>query len=100
VKQSWLDAAEIFDAWRVVPRILLFAFAVWFGVSTDYLIGWYTHLPVIAQTTQASSFCFGVFSAQSAVAGYVFKVYTSGGRTWDMQPGRVSTLVSTETVTK
>lgn len=99
MKQSWLDGAEIFDAWRVVPRILLFAFAVWFGISTDYLINWYTHLPVIAQTTQASSFCFGVFSAQSAVAGYVFKVYTSGGRSWDMPASR-STVVATETVTK
>lgn len=97
-KGAWLDAAEVFDAWRVVPRLLLGAFAVWFAFSTDYLIGWYTHLPMAAQTSQASAFCFGVFSAQSAVAGYVFKVYVSGGRVWDAQTS-ISTTASTTRVT-
>lgn len=95
---NWIQGAEIFDAWRVVPRIVLFSYASWLAYVTDKLLTWYMALPVAAQTTQASGFCLGAITAITAIAGFVFKVYSENSRNWDTQPSRVSTMVSTETV--
>lgn len=96
---NWLDGAELFDSWRVVPRIVLLAYGTWLAYVTDRLIGWYMGLPIAAQTTQASSFCIGIITAITAIAGLVFKVYSENSRSWDVPSSR-STVVATETVTK
>ena len=94
-KQKWLDRAEVVDAWRVVPRLLIFGFCAWFAYQTYYLITWYTNLPIAAQTTQASSFCFGCFTAMSGMGGYVFKTYAGGGRNWADQSSVTQTTTQT-----
>ena len=96
---NWLRGAEIFDSWRVVPRIVLFAYGSWLAYVTDRLLGWYMSLPPSAQTTQASSFCLGAITAITAIAGFVFKVYSENSRSWDVPSSR-QTVVATETVTK
>ena len=99
-KQWWLNGAEIIDAWRVIPRALIVVFCVWFAYTTDFIIHWYASLSVEGQTTQVSTFCGAVFGVMGTMAGYVFKVYTSGGRSWDQLPAISSSTVSQTTITK
>jgi hypothetical protein len=40
VKQHWLDAAEVFDAWRVAPRIVLFGYCAWLVEVIDRILTW------------------------------------------------------------
>jgi hypothetical protein len=95
-----LKGAECFDAWRIVPRIVLFAYGCWLAYITDRLLGWYMSLPAAAQTAQASGFCFGAIAAVTTVGGYVFRIYSDSSRDWSKEGNRTSTLVSTETVSK
>lgn len=81
-KQKWLDAAEIFDSWRVIPRIALFAYGVLVFWSSAYIILWYAHLPGIERTGQVTAFMSMLFPTLIGVSGFVFKIYTDGGRDW------------------
>ena len=93
-KQHWLDAAEVFDAWRVVPRLVLFAYCWWLAYVVDYILIWYTRLPAPARSIEASGMASVVITAVTGMGAFVFKVYVSGGRSWD-QPS--VTLTSTKT---
>lgn len=98
---SCLKGAECFDAWRIVPRIVLFSYAMWLAYVTDRLLNWYMGLPVASQTAQASAFCFGAMTIITGVAGFVFKVYSESSRNWAVEnSNRTSTMVATETVSK
>ena len=55
-KTRWLDAAQLFDTWRVVPRIVLFGYGGWVAYVTDSLLRWYMHLPANERTLEASGF--------------------------------------------
>jgi hypothetical protein len=98
-KTGLLDAAEVFDAWRVIPRIILFGYALWLAYVTDRLLTWYMALPIPAQTAQASGFCLGTIGALTTIGGYVYRIYANTGRSWDTQ-GRVTTSSTTMEVTK
>lgn len=99
-KQRWLDVAELFDSWRVIPRLLLFGYSWWLVVATDRLLTWYMSLPLAAQTAQASAFCGGSITALTGIGGYVYRIYSENGRDWST-PTKVSTLTaSTTEVTK
>ncbi len=98
---SCLQGAECFDAWRVIPRIVLFAYAGWLAYVTDKLLNWYMGLPQPAQTGQASAFCFGAITAITGIAGYIFRIYSDSSRDWSKETSnRTSTVVATETVSK
>lgn len=104
-KKGWLDAAEVFDAWRVVPRALILGFATWIVYVFDLLIRWYIGIPTGAANILGvqSAFVFGVFSALSTLSGYIFKVYSDGGRDWQEDRAAEttsSTVVATSTVSK
>ena len=81
-KQKWLDRAEIFDAFRVMPRILVISFAfftVWVVADT---LEWYKMLPVSERAMEASGFAFGVITSVSGLLTAVIKIYQSTGRKW------------------
>ena len=101
-KEKWLTYAELFDSWRVVPRILLFGYSAWLVIATDRLLSWYMGLPIAAQTAQASAFCGGSITALTGIGGYVYRIYSENGRDWsNMQPTKVSTVTASSTeVTK
>jgi hypothetical protein len=98
-KSALLDYAEVFDAWRVVPRLLLFGYAWWLVVIVDALLSWYMRLPIAAQTVQASGFCFGAITSVTTVGGYVYRIYANTGRDWDSTSSIRTTAVS-ETIQK
>lgn len=85
-KAPWLHWAEVFDSWRVVPRVLLFGYSWFVARTTDYILGWYFHEPATGRGTQETAVILGVFTALTGLAGYVFKVYVDNGRDWAQHP--------------
>lgn len=78
-----MDAAEVFDTWRIVPRVILFAYAYWTGWITDWLIRWYEKLPAAERTNQVTAFVTIVLPGVFGLAVWVYKIYSNGGRDWD-----------------
>jgi hypothetical protein len=99
-KQRLLDAANVFDGWRIIPRIVMLGSLVFVGWYVVFISRWYmmpeSHSPATA--TQDSAFAIGVITALSGIFSLIFKWYASGGRDWADQPYATSTTVSTSTV--
>lgn len=83
-KDAWLDAAEVFDAWRVVPRVLALGYFIWFPIVVFEILQWYFKLPATERTAVVTAFIGTVLATMSGLAGYVLKFYTDGGggRDW------------------
>lgn len=81
-KKLWLDAAEIFDSWRVVPRIILFGYCIWLPHITSQVLVWYQQLPSAERTLEASGLAGAIITAVTGIAAWVFKIYSAAGRTW------------------
>jgi len=96
VKQMLMDAAEIMDAWRVVPRALVTGYAI----LVVKVVIWYMNLepsipsdlkPFIQTASDASLAIHDQPSTQhaalvTAVIGFgaaVFGLYANTGRRWD-----------------
>lgn len=75
IKDFFLQWAEIVDAWRVVPRAVLF----FYGVFTWNVYLWIKTLesPTVEQT--------GILYAVIGVAGMIFNFYAKSGRAWGPQ---------------
>lgn len=71
-KPQWLTVAEIIDAYRVVPRLILVGYA-WLVAFT---LIWYTELE--DPTTQQTSFAGTIGGGILAVIG----LYVNSGRKW------------------
>jgi prolipoprotein diacylglyceryltransferase len=82
-KDPWLQAAEWFDTWRVIPRLVLFLYAAFVYKVTFFILTWYIHQPAVDRGTEESAVVIGIFTAVTGLASYVFKVYSDGGRDWD-----------------
>ena len=62
-KQWLLDAAEVFDAWRFVPRMLLFSYWSWVMVTVGKVLAWYMTLPSVERSLEASGLAAAVITA-------------------------------------
>lgn len=80
--EKWLKLAEVFDAWRVVPRLTLAAYAVWLYAVTHDILLWYFGLPAAERTLETSGLAGAVITAVTGMCTWVFKIYVEGGRTW------------------
>lgn len=74
--------AECVDAWRLVPRALLFAYWVLVYDVTDRLLTWYMSLPAIERTAEASGMAFGIFTALLGLGTNFMNAYIKTGRNW------------------
>jgi ABC-type transporter Mla maintaining outer membrane lipid asymmetry permease subunit MlaE len=81
-KKKLLDAAEVVDAWRIMPRILVISFMLFTIVTIADLLEWYKALPATERQLEASGFAFGVITALSGLLTAVIKIYQSTGRKW------------------
>lgn len=102
-KSGWLDAAEVFDSWRVFPRVLVAAFAFFVYQEFRSLTNWYMAIPHSDANLLAvqSAFVFGILGVLTTLAGYIFKVYTDGGRDWEEdRQARGETVTAVASVTK
>lgn len=75
-KQVLLTGAEVVDAWRVVPRILLFTVGVYVYWVTD----WYMGLATRGTTETVVTGIVGL------VVPAVINLYQTSGRTWESKP--------------
>ena len=85
-KTASLDLAELFDGWRVIPRVFLLSCFIWTVYLTDWLISWYTNLPQPERGIEATGFASVV---QVGVLGFlklVYSDYAKSGRDWNERP--------------
>jgi hypothetical protein len=85
-KQGLLDACEVFDAARVVPRTVLYAFGTWVIYIADKTLFWYFHLPYAERSAQDAALVTGTITAVTTVFGMTIKFYNTSGRQWAGQP--------------
>lgn len=82
-RQRWLDAAEVFDSWRVVPRLIVLIYLGLLCWLTVYLALMFFRLPAAERTTQLTAFASVLLTASYGAFTWVVKIYTAGGRDWD-----------------
>jgi hypothetical protein len=100
VPDPWLLAAERFDAWRIVPRILLFGYCGFAAYLIDTIVTWYTHLPAAEQSIQNAGLITAVSTVLTGFGVPIFSIYSQNGRNWDVpQSVMTQTTVSSKTVT-
>lgn len=93
----WIQRAEIFDAWRVVPRTLLFGYCGWAAWVFDTLLHWYINLPATSQTIQNAGLLTAVGTVLTGFGVPIFNIYIQNGRDWNAQPQTTETVVATKT---
>ena len=71
-KRTWLDAAELFDAWRVVPRLVLLSY----GHMVWDMWQWVKSIPDL--TTQQTVFVTAITGLAVPLTGW----YMNTGRKW------------------
>ena len=99
-KQRCLDAAEVFDSWRIVPRILLFGYCWWVAHVTDQSLSWYQHIPASERGIESAGLVGAIITAVTGMAVWVFKIYTDGGRDWDAMPSQTTSVVASTVTTQ
>ena len=72
MKATFLDVAEIVDAWRVVPRLMM----LWFMVEASQAMAWYRLLE------KRESFDHLFVAGVLGIATAAFKFYVDTGRKW------------------
>ena len=82
-KSFWMGVAEVTDALRVFPRLLVGAYGCLIGYTTVYLTLWYAHLPSVERTVEVTAFYGMLMGGLFGLAAYVFKVYSDGGYDWE-----------------
>jgi hypothetical protein len=86
-KQFWLDGAEIADAYRVVPRILILG---WMGFYMEYawfLTDWFFTLA--APTLEQTTFVTTVISALGTMSIWLGNIYVNSRRKWGYESDSV-----------
>lgn len=83
-KKLWLERAEVLDAYRIIPRIIL---AATFTGYTIFAVDTYAWVrDIYAATgdipTSVAAYAGGTLSALSGVLTLVINKYFEGGRKW------------------
>lgn len=90
-----LDAAEVFDAWRVVPRIILFGYGAWAIKVVGLVLDWYMTLPFAERSFEASGLAGVVITAVTGLATLAIKLYVQSGREWGTTTPTGQTTINT-----
>ena len=81
-KEKWLFGAELIDAYRVMPRVVLasaLGFAAWYIIEITM---WYMALPLAERTVEVSGFAGLTIPAVFGLAGKMVDWYLKTGRSW------------------
>ena len=81
-KGQWLSAAEVIDALRLIPRLLLVGYCFFVLWLADTLIQWYITLPAAERGMESGGFAGGLFTAATGLATLFLNAYLNSGRKW------------------
>lgn len=84
-KQLWLDCAEVFDAWRIVPRAIMAAITHLVLTLDATVIYWFIHLPNDHRSASDAGAATGMVTVLSTLFGVALKFYIDNGRKWGAQ---------------
>ena len=82
-KRAWLDYAELFDTWRLVPRAILFGYCYWVAHVTDGTMYWYQHLPANERTIEASGLAGAIITAVTGLLPWIYRIYSDNSNNWN-----------------
>jgi hypothetical protein len=98
-KQTWMHVAELVDAYRIFPRLVLIGYAYYVYQVTFFVLRWYATQPAIARGTEESVVVGVVVTAVTGFAPWIFRIYSDSGRNWDAMPVSTSTTMTSTKVT-
>lgn len=81
-KQDCMDKAELVDAWRVAPRVIIGAYLLLLGWLTAYIPVKYFALPAPERTAWVTGFCSVILGAAYGAFPFIVQIYMSTGRDW------------------
>ena len=83
-KEKWLETAEIIDALRIIPRLMLLGFFIFYIWYIIWVTKWYFALP--EPETASTIFVSSTITAIGAMfTWFGGNVYMSTGRKWGKQ---------------
>lgn len=85
-KQIWLHWAEVFDSWRVYPRIIIGSSFIAAYMAIYQFMRWYMHLPAAERGYEESGAMVGVVLALVGLCKYLWDTYAKTGRDWNQAP--------------
>ena len=85
-KIAWMHFAELFDSWRVFPRLVLLGYSYFVWYTTTYIMVWYTNQPAAGRGVEESGTVAAIFAIVTGLAPWVFKIYSDNGRDWTANP--------------
>jgi hypothetical protein len=97
-KIDYLDAAHVFDTWRVVPRFVLFGYGGWVAHTIDRVLTWYMHLPAAERTLEASGMATAVISVVTGLLPWVYRIYSDTATDWSQAKASSTITQTTSTV--
>ena len=80
-KDKWLDWAEIIDALRVIPRIMMLGWLVFYMIYTWELTIWFFEVP--DPTAGQTTFITAVISGLGTMSVWLGNLYLNSRRPWD-----------------
>lgn len=81
---AWLEAAEVFDSWRVVPRLIVGAYLALLIWLTWYFTHQYFALAAVERTGALTAFASVVLTSAFGALPFIVKIYMDTGRDWDV----------------
>lgn len=99
-KTKLLDAAQVFDTFRVVPRLVLFTYGGWVAHVTDRVLAWYMHLPVAERTLEASGLAGAIITAVTGLFPWIYRIYADTATDWSPVPSITRASSTTEVIKK
>jgi len=83
-KQGWLDIAEVIDAHRIFPKLILGLTFIGYGMLTYDMYFWVKDIYIQTSTipTSVALFSGGVVTALGGVLTLLINKYFEGGRKW------------------
>jgi hypothetical protein len=82
-KQAWLDGAEVFDSWRVVPRLIVLIYLAMLIWLTSYFAFKFFDISAAERNTQLTAFASMLLTVAYGAFGWIYKIYGNTGRDWD-----------------
>ena len=84
-KQAWLDAAEVIDAHRFIPKLILVLVFVGYGMLTYDMYIWVKGIYEATKDIPGSvaAFAGGTLSGLGGVFTLLVNKYFEGGRRWE-----------------